>query len=327
MNSHPAQPIPVSPAFIENLHPSPFAATIAQLQTMALVEFDREINEKQLCYHTRDHIAGVQRRANQIFHIIRADLQVTDDRDRLEALLDLCAVTHDLIQIFTPQAAPHTSRYRKAGVSEAATIERVLQLIDTLNQQQANNHDAARFSHHELLILQEAILATICEYAPIEQAIFQPALYQHNRPISLIARTLALADIGALGMEGIAAYNTEGSLLFLEENPDVRSLVENHHIATLSSRDAVLSENIRQRLLKRARFQVNFAKSRLKRCPQELAAFPPEAIPVLTHEVFRYLTPETIQEIESSTPTAEDTPLAILLNFFQFEQALTGVKP
>lgn len=305
--------------------PRTFADAIAQIQKWALEEFDHEVIQKRLCYHTRHHIVGVQRRTNQILQVICPYLQLIDDCDRLELLLDFCAVTHDLIQIFVPQQEPHTSRHREAGVSETATIEKLLEFINLLDQQHSDS--SAQFSEDDLKIIREAITATICEYDPIEQAIFQPALAQHDQPISPITRIVALADIGALGMEGIAAYNLEGSLLFLEENPDVRSLIENYQIVSLSSQNPALHENIRQRLLKRTQFQVNFAKSRLKRCPQELAAFSPETIPVLTHEVFRHLTPETIQEIELSTPTAEDTPLAVLLDFFQFEQAMIEASP
>ncbi|MDX2230589.1 MAG: hypothetical protein NW220_13190 [Leptolyngbyaceae cyanobacterium bins.349] len=322
MSSHTSQPLSVSfptdPSFPK---PQTFADAIAYLQTLALQEFDREVAEQQLCYHNRHHVVGVQCRANQIFQVICPYLNSTEDCDRLQQLLDLCAITHDLIQIFVPQSDPHTARRRAAGVSEHATIERLFELIKLLNEQALTQ--SAQLSAQDLHIIQEAIAATICEYDATEQAIFQPLLYQ-QQPISWVARILALADIGALGMDGITAYNLEGSLLFLEENLDVRSLIQNQQLETLMVDNPVLHENIRQRLLRRTRFQVNLAKSRLNRCPQELAAFPSEVIPVLTHEVFRYLTPETIGAILASTPTADDTPVDVLINFFQFEQALAA---
>jgi hypothetical protein len=300
--------------------PQTFAEAIAHLKAVILQEFDREVAEKQLCYHTREHIAGVERRASQIFQVIRPYLQPSDDPDRLKLLLDLCAVAHDLIQIFIPQLESYTTRRREVGVSETATVEKLFEYINIVNQQYPD------YSHHlsegDFQIIRQAIAATICDYDLTEQAIFQPALGDREQPISLIARILALADIGTLGMEGTEAYNLEGSLLFLEENPDVRSLIENHQLESLIVDNLDLHENIRQRLLRRARFQVNFSKSRLKRCPQELEAFPVEAIPSLTNEVFQYLTPETIQAIESTTPTAADTPLEVLTDFFRFDQVV-----
>lgn len=301
--------------------PQAFAESIAQLKAIALEEFDREIAQKHLCYHNREHVEAVQRRAKQIFQAIRPHLDPRLDSDRLEQLLDLCAVVHDLIQIFVPTIDLHTARRREAGVSETATIEKLFELINRINLQCKQSPDStAQFTEADIALIQEAIAATICDYDPTEQAIFQPALSQS--PVSLVACILALADIGSLGIEGIEAYNAEGSLLFLEENPDVRSLLSTQSLETLMIEHPNVCEIIRQRLLKRARFQVSFAKSRLKRFPQEMARFPAAALPTLTEEVFQFLTPATLQTLEATTPTAADTTLETLIAFFQFDRAI-----
>ncbi len=304
--------------------PQTFATAIAQVKTLALHCFDHEIAEKQLYYHTREHAVGVQRRASQIFQAIQPYFAPEVDCKRLALLLDLCAIAHDVIQIFAPQTELHTARRRASGVSEAATIETLLTFIQVLKELGLGLADErmAQFTESDLQIIQEAIAATVCEYDPIEKSIFQPALYRQDRPVSWVARILALADIGTLGMEGIAAYNTEGRLLFLEENPDVRSLLKTRSIAQLTRESSDLCENLRQRLLNRACFQVNLAKSRLQRCPQELAGLPAEAMSILTHEVFQYLTPETIKQIEATTPTAESTSLPDLIAFFDLAPAM-----
>lgn len=330
--SSPYFPNPLTPASLTEdtaQAPHSFSDTIAQIKTLVLQEFDREVTQKQLCYHTREHIAGVQRRAREIFQAVSPYLNSSHDRSRLELLLDLCAIAHDLIQIFVPQMEPYTPRRREAGVSEAATIERLLVCIQGLSgATQSQNPDcSALFTDDEVRIIQEAIAATICHYDPTEQAIFQPALWSSELALSPVARILALADIGALGMEGIAAYNREGTLLFLEENPDVRSLVQYRKLESLTKDYPDLSENVRQRLLRRARFQVNFAKSRLNRLPHELAGFPPEAIPTLTKQVFQHLTSETIEAIETTTPIAENTLLEDLVTFFQLEQVVGEITP
>lgn len=288
-----------------------FATTLNQIQTAAFQEFDREIVEKSLYYHNHDHVRAVQRRAKSIFQTIRPYLKDTDCPDRLELLLDFCAATHDVIQIFLPKTSLHNSRRRDSGVSEAATLALLFQLIDQAN---------ASLTESDLSIIKESIEATICAYDPQENSIFQPTLYQSENPISLVARIIALADIGSLGIEGIASYNAEGSLLFLEENPDVFVLVEKQEIQDLSARSPELYENIRQRLLKRTQFQVDLAKSRFKRFPQEISNFPPESIFALSTQVFPHLSEATITEIIHTTPTAADTPLETLLDFFQFEQ-------
>ncbi|HBB34298.1 MAG TPA: hypothetical protein DDZ80_30215 [Cyanobacteria bacterium UBA8803] len=313
--------------------PSTFAQTVARVKTFVLPEIDREAATKQLYYHTRAHISGVQHRANIIFQAIApywqaspADKATSDYLARMQLLLELCAVAHDMVQIFIPQTQPHTSRRREAGVSETLTVQKLLDYIQRLNQQLQEHgvDDSARFTDADLSLIQEAIAATICTYDPSEQAIYQPALYDSDRPLSTVAIILALADIGSLGMEGIAAYNREGSLLFLEENPDVIPILLNLEIGALASENFNLYENIRQRLLKRACFQVNFAKSRLHRYVREISALPGDATLILTRDVFQYLKPSTIQKIESTTPTDADTPLEKLVDFFKLNEYIAN---
>jgi hypothetical protein len=318
----------------ENLErvPSTFASAVARLKNFALEEFDREIAQKQLYYHTREHINNVQRRANIIFQAIRPDWEISlkdnatpDYMARMQLLLDICATAHDMLQIFLPETQPHQSRRREMGISETATIKKLFEYINILNQQQdeQNLNSLAQFTEADLVIIRDAIEATICLYEPSEQAIYQPALYDSSKPLSPIARIIALADIGALGMEGVAAYEREGSLLFLEENPDVIPILLNHK--TLASDHPELYENIRQRLLRRARFQISFAKSRLTRYAREIEHLPADAIQFLTYEVFQYLNPKTIQEIDSKTPSAEDTPLEALITFFKLEHYINSI--
>ena len=121
--------------------PTTIAESIAQIKTFALQEFDREIVQKQLYYHTRDHVNNVQRRANQIFQVVCPYWEAephegtTLDMKRMKLLLDLCAIAHDMVQVFVVQTQAHTPRARQPGVSEMATIERLLDYINQLNQQ------------------------------------------------------------------------------------------------------------------------------------------------------------------------------------------------
>lgn len=281
---------------------------INQVKAFSLQEFDRQIQSHQLYYHTRDHIAQVQRRSQFIFEVIRADL-TCDEVDQIDRLLDLCVVAHDMVQIFQAQSQPHATRTRSSGVSETATIEQLLDYIDSVC--------SGAFTDLDRAIVRAAITATICAYDPEQQAIYQPSLDQPNLPI--VARILALADLGALGIDGIEMYNREGSLLFLEENLDVVSLLTTGKIEHLETTDPSLAENIRQRLLKRSRFQVNLAKSRLARFDHEISGFPGSAIDKLRREVFRYLNAETVREVERITPISDRASLKDLLAFFRFE--------
>ncbi len=196
-------------------------------------------------------------------------------------------------------------------------------LLDYINQFNHWLQDAptspARLTDEDIKIIRDAIAATICAYDSTEQAIYQPDLYNPHKSLSPVARILSLADIGALGIDGVEVYHQEGSLLVLEENLDLIPLILDGTIYSLKSNDFELYQNIQKRLLNRCRFQVNFAKSRAARLEREIADFPEGAISTL-HEVFKYLNSTTIQEVEAKTPTDESATLEVLLQFFEFER-------
>ncbi|NEO11962.1 MAG: hypothetical protein F6J98_15970 [Moorea sp. SIO4G2] len=309
--------------------PSSFIEAVTRVKTFALLEMEKETERKQLYYHNCDHVKGVQRRADRIFQAIRPYWEACLDNDiaadylsRMKQLIDLCAIAHDMVQEFLPQIKPHTSRRRENGVSEAATITKLLDYIKNQNEwisKQTSNH-LTLFTDSDLQIITEAINATICWYDSLDNTIYQPDLYSSDKNLSLVARIIALADLGTLGMEGIEAFNQEGSLLFLEENPDIIPILLNHDLPYYEAIDKqTLYENLRQRLLKRTRFQVNFAKGRMARFARELKGLTAEAISVLTQDVFKYLNPAIIQEIELLTPTANDTNFEELIEFFKLE--------
>ena len=309
--------------------PTTIAESIAQIKTFALQELDREIVQKQLYYHTRDHINNVQRRADQIFAAVCPYLSASNqetalDISRLKLLLDLCAVAHDMVQVFITPTPKHAPRQRQPGVSEMATIERLLDYINQFNQWlQSTSTNPARLTDEDIEIVRDAISATICAYDSTEQAIYQPDLYNPHKSLSPVARILALADIGALGIDGVEVYHQEGSLIVLEENLDLIPLILDGTIYSLKSHNFELYQNIQERLLKRCRFQVNFAKSRAARLEREIADFPEGASSTL-HEVFKYLNPTTIAEVEAKTPTDESATLEGLLQFFEFEQYINS---
>ncbi len=124
-----------------------------------------------------------------------------------------------------------------------------------------------------------------------------------------------------MGIDGIPAYFQEGSLILLEENLDIIPLVKEFVAQKENkSNNKEVYENLRQRLLKRAKFQISFAKGRYARFNKELEGLPIEVVSVLKEKVFKYLNEETIQEIEASTPIAADTSLETLIEFFELDK-------
>lgn len=300
--------------------PQTLTESIHYLEAIVLRQFTQQASQKQLFYHNPEHVHAVKRRSHQIFTTLTPFLPASTDFSRTQLLLDFCAISHDLVQQFESPSTPYTSRRRQSGVNEIATIDQLIQLIHQLNQRLAPQNPA-RLTESDIAIIRQAIAATICTYDPQEQAIHQPLLYS-GEPLSSVAHILALADLGTLGIDGIAAFNREGSLLFLEENPDVVPLLRDGRIHQVETENSSLAENIRQRLLKRSCFQVSFARSRLRRLKPELQGFPEAATPQLIAKTFQHLTLETVEMIEQMTPTDSETPLEPLLTFFQFEPLL-----
>lgn len=323
--------------------PNTFAETVRLVERYVLKQIECETANKQLYYHTITHALAVKRRANFIFRTLEPVLieEITTlDSIRTQNLLDLCAIAHDMVQNFVESSQLHTSRKRPVGVSERKTIEKLIDYIQDLDRKLLAGKvpDAARFTSNDLEIIQEAIVATICERDPLagktnysfsEYSIYQPYLYNLSENSSVVAQIIALADLGTLGIDGIEPYLKEGVLILLEENPDIAGLIINrdsstvpHHQQTEPAIDRrsnstdELERVTKTRLLGMTRFMVDLAKERYSRFPREIAGFSDRAQDILRHRVFQHLTLENIRKIERLTPTKEDTSLSELLNFF-----------
>ncbi|MGK7897632.1 MAG: hypothetical protein AB4372_29460 [Xenococcus sp. (in: cyanobacteria)] len=308
----------------ENLAPlaGSFEEAVAIVKNFALREIQTESKQKQLYYHSCNHAYAVQKRANIIFQALEPFVKEVSliSLTRLKHLIDICAISHDMVQKFLPQTNTNTARKRQPGVSEAATVSKLIDYIENLNiilQNQKTNNNIL-FTDRDLHIIKESIQATVCSYDPEDHSIYQPYLYSTDKEILLPARIIALADIGSLGIEGIKAYFQEGSLIFLEENPDIVSVIVNEEYKSKPK----FSENLRQRLLQRARFQVDFAKGRQARFMREVAGLPEDAISVLKNQVFKFLNQDTITKIELMTPTKDNRIVEELIEFFDLKKLI-----
>jgi hypothetical protein len=199
----------------------------------------------------------------------------------------------------------------------------LLEYIDNLNQKfgQKNCQSSVLFTDTDKQIITEAIEATICLYDPSDRSLYQPDLYNPEKQLSLPAKILALADLGTLGIEGVEPYLEEGSLIFLEENPDVIPLIISSETVSLHQSESIkVWEQLRQRLLKRAKFQIDFARGREARLERELQGLPPPAIAILKEQIFHHLNKTTIQYIELLTPTFVNSSIENLLTFFKLKK-------
>jgi hypothetical protein len=310
-----------------------FQESAERVKRFVLKRTGETAQQNQLYYHNCDHVEAVRQRAQRIFEAIAPYLEIPDPSlPRLKHLVDIMALAHDMVQEFLPPAQPYTPRRRPEvmGFNEYETVTQLLAYIEQLNDQirQFNPNSPALFTDAELHLMREAIEATICLYDPSDGAIYQVDLYDPTKQVSAIARIIALADIGGLVMDGIEVSQQEGSLIFLEENPDVVPILWDETSRRVVIRDQpdtelqVIYENIRQRLLSRAQFQIGFARGRINRVDREIAGLPPSAVKTLKTEVFKYASEDVFRTIEAVTPTGVDTSLQELVAFFRLEHYL-----
>jgi hypothetical protein len=300
------------------------ATAVAKIEAFAIAEIEQEVENKQLYYHKADHARAVKRRANQILAAIASYDQFPPlQLQKIQCLIDICAVAHDMVQDFSAPGTDHTARKRETGKSEAATIDKLLEYIAQVNleYQQSTSQTSPIFTDTDVATIRETIEATICLFDCHDNSIYQPSLYDRSKNISLPAKIIALADLGALGIEGIESFLAEGSLIFLEENPDIIPLIYRYKAEQPDQNQSKLKPeylHLKERLLKQAQFEIDFAKGRQARLNQELATFSPPIKQALKTQVFKYLTPETIKTIEKITPTDPQSSLSELLAFFNF---------
>ncbi len=150
-------------------------------------------------FHNHIHTKRVINRTGRIVCAIR---RVDPDliSNRQERLVTIAAACHDLAQY--SKVNESVSGGIAATICEV--VNRVLQ--DTW------------FSEDDRDQIREAINATVAEYSSRLYTAIQPNLSEKSPPI---ARVLALADLGAGGMDGPRNFLQDGDDLFRELNPEI----------------------------------------------------------------------------------------------------------
>ncbi len=307
--------------------PTSFAETVQLVETYVRAEIIQETRNKQLCYHTLEHALAVKRRASIIFQAIRPALAQdlsANELKRLESLVNLSALAHDMVQLFDSSTPVEQPRKRLSGLSEAETANKLLKYIQNLNQEltTADLKSSILFSDLDQQIIQDAISATICRHDPqagiadykfSSHSIYQPYLYESQPKISVVGGIIALADLGTLGMDGVEKYIRDGILVFLEDNPNYQELI-------------VDSNLLKTKLLAMARFIVSFAHERKARFELEIAGFSPQIRQTLREKVFIYLSQANIKKIEAIVPTSTNVSLEELIDFFSLSKIRSNFK-
>lgn len=316
-----------------NKKPSSFAETVQLVENYVQAEIRQETKDKQLFYHTLDHALAVKRRASSIFQAIKSALAQeisADELKRLESLVNLSALAHDMVQLFDSSTQVNQPRKRLTGLSETETANKLLRYIQNLNQELTayDLKSAILFSDRDQQIIQDAIAATVCCHDPqagianytfSAHSLYQPYLYESQPKISIVGSIIALADLGTLGMEGVDKYIQDGILVFLEDNPNYEELIVdcNSHKYEPQTGFGMSDGNlIRKKLLAMARFMVSFAYERKARFEREISGFSPQVRQTLRDQVFIYLSQATLEKVEAVVPTHKNVSLEELIDFF-----------
>ena len=125
------------------------------------------------------------------------------------------------------------------------------------------------FTSDDQKTLQEAIITTQPGWDAEKGTVSQPNL---NDQSSLVARAVALADIGTAGMDGAKKFLSEGDPLFREENLDILDGLQKGEKLTQEQK-----EYFRSRIFAWTKSELAFAIGRRALLDEELSPMPRKA--------------------------------------------------
>lgn len=230
------------------------ASEIVASQAIVLIKgrFEDVPQSMRLPYHNTFHTSGVRQRAVAIARAIGLS-------DRHVVLTDIAAAFHDTVQVSHPVKTSNgvVIRQRHAGQNEVASAQ---EAVDAMSGPFA----PFTFMCEEYGIVASAIVATIPGWSVEYETVIQPFLTHCSHPV---ARAVALADLGAAGMD-TACFVRDWKTLFAEEQLDIMSALMN------AKRSSDISEPVqysyRSRYVAWLGSQVSFARGRQELMSSEL---------------------------------------------------------
>lgn len=229
-------------------------------------DFEKPKNKyDRLPFHNRAHSEAVTRRTKKILETIQGSVPDSVS-DRNIKLAQLIAANHDTVQNWQENTANgQRKRQRFVEQNEQASFEKLMKKLELANRKSGQMF----FTPEDLRLAQEAIMATVPGFDMKVGTVVQPKLSSES---SVIARAVALADLGTAGMEGPEVFLAEGDALFREENLDILNAVENPD--TLPDQ---VKKTYTDRMLAWTKFQPQFAAGRKLKLDEELQGLPSDA--------------------------------------------------
>lgn len=243
---------------------------------------NKENKDAILDFHNTKHTKSIVGRVERILSAMREAGAEINERNIARG--KIYGAFHDVVQDESePKVIPEgdfekVARVRKSGANEKASWEAVIAFMERANEEAGGEV----FTKEDMEGAQEAIAATVPGFYFNKEkgwgTVVQPNLKENS---SFEARALALADIGAAGMEGYKVYGREGDAVFREENLDIlRALREPEKLSDEQK------EYFRSRMIKWSEIQIGFATGRKELLDKELGGLDPEVQKKLKAEVF-----------------------------------------
>lgn len=228
-----------------------------------------------LDYHNVLHTQGVLDRTTKILSILQKKIpgSISDHDIQVGRI---AAAFHDVIQEWEPAISGEsgTANYRKirkrhVGRNEELSANQAAEFMTLANQQAGRQV----FSQKDMEAQKEAILATVPYFDPKLNTVVQPNLTPQS---SLIARSVALADLGFVGMCSAEEFLKGEDALFREDNLDIKEALD-----YFGDPPKILSEEtkifFRQRMLAWTNGRHAFANGRKILTLEAISFFPPQA--------------------------------------------------
>lgn len=219
----------------------------------------------RLPFHNVDHTEGVIRRTVTILQTLR---EIDPERvsEREVELGRLTGGFHDTVQTWSTQEIPDgeaikVMRRRNVGTNEQASGAEARKFMKSENERLGSE----MYSEADQDLVVSSIDGTVPAYDGKRGTAIQPNV-SSTSPV--LAKAVALADLGIAGMEGPEKYALTGDALFREENIDI--LIALHEGQPVSDDDR---ERFRRRMLSWTGSQSGFVKGRQQAFAEEINSF------------------------------------------------------
>ncbi len=213
--------------------------------------------EGNLEYHNTRHTESVIRRTKEILKAI-VQANPAGRNERLVGLGELAGGWHDTVQDGEVDSIEDSSFTKKLLRRFAEKNER--KSADEAVEYMRSTGGA--FSEEDEQAVRQAIETTIPQFSPEVGTVVQPNLTPES---GVIARAIALADIGAAGMDGPEEFSREGNAVFREDNVDIAEALQHPEAVSDAQKDF-----FKKRMLGWSGVQESFAAGRKARLDAEL---------------------------------------------------------